>query len=1171
MKYSYLIFLLLFSAHQTSAQTHSTTSNFGLFTNNFLLKSADTLYQLPKAFIMENSEQLCIDSVFHLKKNKDYLIDYRNGKIFILQSCLSRFSSDSMPSVLSVNYRVLPINLKNEYSLRNIEIRRDSAGDKRAIISTTQSSLFSDDFFGSGLQKSGSIVRGFSIGSNRDLTLNSGFRMQLAGRLAQDVDVTAALTDENSPIQPEGTTQTLREVDKVFVEVKHPNYTATLGDFNLQIDKSEGGEFGRINRKLQGARGIASFNQIAGSVINSSVSITGATTRGKFNTNQFHGIENMQGPYRLTGKNGETRLIIIAGSERVYLNGELMTRGETNDYIIDYSGGEVTFSSRRLITNASRITIDFEYTDQQYVRNFIGGSLQASADFFKTNFSYMQEADDPDSPIEISIDDSVRAILRHAGTDRMKASISGAVKVENGKGLYKIIDTVLSNGKNYSILIYAPSDPQANYLAQFSPVDRVPQDSVGYSRIGAGQFKFAGLGKGNYLPLQFLPMPQKHQVFDVNSEVKISNDLSFYGEYAASKFERNRFANQKHNISNGGAFILKAVYNPKNFKIGGANFGEIDLRISERYVDKRFLSLDRTNEVEFNRKWDLTETSSADEEIQELSLGYKPTNSINGLASFGSLNRFGEFRSARTQFDFDIALSNLPAVKYRIEKINASNNILRNESNWIRQLGVAEYEYSKWKSALRLETEERLAKPTGNDTLQNGSFYFIEIAPRITTPEYLKMTASAELQFRTEDSVYLGSLKTASKSMTQNYNWQLNDYQLIVSSLTLSIRNVIFSDDFKQRGNLNTNAVLVRSQTRYTPLKRAIETDVYYEFSNQRSARLERIFIRVIKGSGNYKYAGDRNHNGIADDGDFELTRFDGDYISLYLPSDQLYPIADLKSSLRLRLQPVRLISATSNWLNKVVRAISTETYFRIDEKSNESDPKQIYLLNFRKFLNERTTIAGSQLFTQDLFLFENSPDLSFRFRYSQRKGLMQFVSALERSYIKERSIRVRSQLVREIANQTDYINKQDKVMSSTHSFRNRDLNSNALISDFSYRPFSDWEVGFNFGFTEIDNLFFVKKETANINEQGIRVIKSFPGIGQLRSEIKREEVILKNVVNLIYEMTSGRSHGNNFLWQLNFDYRITANLQLSINYNGRTEAGRESIHYARMEARAFF
>ena len=102
-------------------------------------------------------------------------------------------------------------------------------------------------------------------------------------------------------------------------------------------------------------------------------------------------------------------------------------------------------------------------------------------------------------------------------------------------------------------------------------------------------------------------------------------------------------------------------------------------------------------------------------------------------------------------------------------------------------------------------------------------------------------------------------------------------------------------------GNLNSDGVLVRSETRYTPLQRAVETDLYYEFSNQRSARLERIFIRVAKGSGNYKYIGDVNGNGIVDENDFELTTYDGDYIVVYIPSDQLYPVADIKASVRLK------------------------------------------------------------------------------------------------------------------------------------------------------------------------------------------------------------------------------------------------------------------------------
>jgi hypothetical protein len=902
------------------------------------------------------------------------------------------------------------------------------------------------------------------------------------------------------------------------------------------------------------------------------MSLTGATARGKYATNQFQGIEGVQGPYRLTGNNGENRLIIIAGSERVYLNGELMTRGEVNDYVIDYASGEITFSSRRLITTASRITIDFEYSDQQFVRNLIAGSVSSKA-FGKNlnlNVSFTQEADDPDSPIDFSLNDSTRAILRQSGADRMKASVPGIVRVDSGKGQYILRDTL-----NTPILIYAPGDSLAIYLATFSSVDQVPDSVAGYIRIGAGQFRFAGIGKGNYLPLRFLPMPQLHQVIDINGQAAISSDLSISGEYAMSRFDQNRFSNQEGSSLKGGALSFAAQYNPKQLHVGKTNIGELDVRLSERFVDRRFLALDRANEVEFNRKWNLTEVATADEEIQELSFAYRPTRSIGGAVAYGALNRPGEVHSTRTQLVLGLADSSLPRMQYQIEKINTSNKLLQDESHWIRQRGIAEYEIAQWRPGFRIEAEERIVTPTGRDSMTQGSFSYLEIAPRLTTAEFAKMTVSTELQLRSEDSADVGTLRRASRSVTQLYTWQLNDYQLISSLLSLSIRSVEFTEDFKRRGNLNSDAVLVRSQTRFTPFQRAIETDLYYEFSNQRSARLERIFIRVMPGSGNYRYLGDKNGNGVVDENDFELTRFDGDNIVVYLPSDQLYPVADLKASIRLRLQPARLIPISSAWFNKVLRVVSTETYLRVDEKSKETDTKQIYLLNFSRFLNNQTTITGSQQITQDVFLFENNSDLSFRFRYSKQYGLTQFVSAVEKNYMQERSVRVRSQLVQEIGNQTDFINKTDQVTASSTTPRERDLVSNALLSDFSYRPTMNWEVGFNFGVTEIVNRFGGTHATANINEQGIRIVQSFPGVGQLRAEVKREEVVLVNVtdsaLSLPYEFTAGKVTGQSYLWQLIFDYRITSNLQLSIDYNGRSEGGRTPIHFARMEAKAFF
>jgi hypothetical protein len=1178
MKYSISLAVLVLLSYTTrlSAQSSGTITSVGLHSNTFTLNLRDTVYQLPKEFVVEGSESILIDSTAHLIRSHDFRIDYRFGQVLFSAAQLKRIISDTIPRRMTVTYRTLPISFKREYALRQLEIRRDSVMGNKTFILQPSRGLLSDDLFGPGLQKSGSIVRGFSVGSNRDLSLSSGFRMQLAGKLAQDVDVTAALTDENSPIQPEGTTQTLREVDKVYVEIKHPHYSATLGDFNLQIDQKEGGEFGRLNRKLQGARGVASFERIGDSRNDVSLSFTGATARGKYMTNQFQGMESVQGPYRLTGANGENHLIIIAGSERVYLNGELMTRGDVNDYTIDYASGEVTFSSRRFITNASRIIIDFEYSDQQYVRNLVAGTVSGKIfnDGLKLNASFVQEADDPDSPIDVSLNDTTRGILRQSGADRMRASVSGISRADSGKGQYILQDTLL-NGRHYAILVYAPGDPLAFYSAGFSSIDQVPDTSAGYVRIAAGQFRFAGIGQGNYLPLQFLPMPQLHQIFEMNGQVSLTSDFSVSAEYAMSNFNQNRFANQDSSSLQGSAFTFAARYNPKRLLLGGKNIGEVDAHISDRFVDRRFVPLDRANEVEFNRKWNLSEAAVANEEIQEFSLAYLPVRNVNSAVSYGVLNRSGEVHSSRTQINLGIADSSLPSAQYQIELLNTSNTLLHDESRWTRQHGTVEYEIAKWHPSLRVEMEERIATPAGQDSIRQNSFRFLEIAPRLVTAEFWRMTASAEYQIRTEDSVLAGTISRASRSLTQLYSWQLNEWQSLSSSLTLSVRKVEFTDAFKLRGNSNSDGILVRSQTRYTPLQRALETDLYYEFSNQRSARLERIFIRVTKGSGNYKYIGDVNGNGIVDESDFELTRFDGDYIVVYLPSDQLYPVANIKASVRLKLQPARLIPAAATWLSKALRALSTETYIRVDERSEDTDTKQIYLLHFSHFLNDQTTLAGSQQITQDVFLFENNSDLSLRFRYNERYGLTQFVSAIERSFQEERSLRIRSQLVQEIGNQTDFINKKDRLTASSQTSEERDLISNALLSDFSYRPTMTWETGFNIGVTEVVNYFGGKNATANINEEGIRIVQSFPGVGQLRAEIHREEVSLTNITDpgalLPYEFTAGKAVGQSYLWQLTFDYRLTANVQLSLSYNGRKEGGGVPIHAARMEARAFF
>jgi hypothetical protein len=255
-----------------------------------------------------------------------------------------------------------------------------------------------------------------------------------------------------------------------------------------------------------------------------------------------------------------------------------------------------------------------------------------------------------------------------------------------------------------------------------------------------------------------------------------------------------------------------------------------------------------------------------------------------------------------------------------------------------------------------------------------------------------------------------------------------------------------------------------------------------------------------------------------------------------------------------------------------MLRILSSETYVRVEEKSREQDLKQIYLLHFSRFQRDATTINGATIVTQDINIFEGKPDFSARLRYSQRKGLTSLSGGVERSYGRERSLRLRWQLIPEVANQIDYVNKVDRVRGGDVVNRQRDIESDALTLDFSYRPEQAIELGWKLEVARSEDVFQSPRLAADFNAQTIRFVYAFRGAGQVRVETSREEIVLNRSAEVIpFELTGGRIAGKTWLWRLTFDYRVTQFVQANINYDGRVEGGSTPIHTARAEVRAFF
>ncbi len=1155
-RYSKLFLLILvISLYKcgTFAQSeYSTQSVSDTLTINF-----DNKYYIKQVSILPFSESIELRGRF--LSEEDYNISYADGS-FSLSDSLAYSVFDT----LIVHYKTLRFSLQKEYKKRSLVIRFDeNLGDTVRFAATEPGFLSSESIFGGNIQKSGTLVRGFTVGTTKDFSLNSGLRLQLSGKLSDDIEVVAAVTDENTPIQPDGNTERLEELDKVFIQLKHTNVTGTFGDYQLQ---KRYGEFGVIDRKLQGLMGEFNYE-------GQDAYISLASSRGKFNSNTFNGTDGVQGPYRLSGLNNERDIILIAGSEKVFLDGIEMRRGEANDYTIDYSTAQLTFTPARLITSASRISVDFEYTDRQYSRNIFGTGIQTN--FFEKKLGlkiqYLREGDDKDSPIDIILSDSDKVFLGNAGDNRNNAVKSGVSLAQPDsfgvvKGIYQKIDTLI-NGTAYSYYLYNPGDSLSLYYASFSYVGEQQGD---YIKESLGNYRFVGIGLGNYMPVIFLPMPESKQFANIVLDIKPWEGVSLSLEYAGSLWDQNLFSPLDDGDNYGHARNIFLKSDPRQIEIGNIDLGKIGFSFKDRFIKDKFASPDRFNDVEFNRNYNTSSSSTRqDEQLREFSLTLIPIELLSINSSLGLLRIGDNFSSDRYNNSLKFSDRTSFSVDYTADFVNSKNISL--QSKWLRQRGNAYYSFWKLKPGLEFTAEEKLDKRNKVDSLISGSLKFYEFNPYLEIIEVEGLRLSGKYSLRDDYLPVEGYLIKESLSRTQFYELEYSGIKEVNSTVSLTLRNKKYTEEFRLKGFPDNETILIRSQSKFRFFEQLLNGDLYYEVSTQRSAKLEKVFIRVEQGTGNYKYLGDLNNNGIAEESEFEPTIFDGDYILLTVPTEELFPVIDLKTSTRWKINYSALTDGKS-FLGAVLKALSSETFWRVEENSREEDYKKIYLLDFSAFQNEQNTIRGSNYIQQDLFIFENQQDLSFRLRFTQRKSLNQFSGGIERAYNRERSLRIKFKMIDEISNQTDIANIDDNVSAPLSSNRRRRINTNNVTSDFSYRPAKMIEVGFKLKVGKSEDTFPQKPTIIDLNSQAIRFNLSFAGTGRLRVEVERNELTANTEENFLpFELTGGNLIGKNYFWRLNFDYRLSTNLQSTVSYDGRVQGGGKTIHTARAEVRAYF
>jgi len=537
-----------------------------------LVDSPQGALVLSHGFVDPNSVEIFVDGVLW-KMGRDYRIKGRTGMVVPLrpwrhdpsdQEDNSRESGQ--PALVMISYNFIPVPVSGRIDLN--PVGKGPGVNSLPAGMNLAADEGSDPYRSGYLEVRGSKTVQVSSGSRREMTVDQNLRLNISGQLTRDIHVRAFLSDDNLPVIPEGNTEELQDIDKVFVEIKAPHWNATLGDF---VASRQGSVFGNYRRKLQGVAveatpGPAKIEVLAGS------------PRGVYRLLQIRGQEANQGPYYLAGGTGGQNLFIVSGSERVSLDGELLTRGSDRDYVIDYVLGTVTFTYRRLITSESNIVVEYEEGEGPFGRTVVGAAAAANLLVpgidapLTMGVRVTREQDDPKRLRTGELGSEDQAILERAGDNQNLALAPGATTTVPGEGHY---DESLAGAKT----IYVYNASGGNFDVEFfhAGIGLGDYNLDHISSTGVKVFVYAGTLAGSYLPGRPLDMPTSQNLVTMTAAIGDTSSQHLTAEFNIADSDRNQLSDLDNDDNKGTASRVDAEVKERHLQVGNLSLGKVNL------------------------------------------------------------------------------------------------------------------------------------------------------------------------------------------------------------------------------------------------------------------------------------------------------------------------------------------------------------------------------------------------------------------------------------------------------------------------------------------------------------------------------------------------------------------------------------------------------------------
>ncbi len=1087
----------------------------------------------------------------------DFTIDFQ-------QSLIIWKRKPTTPSI-EIEYRVFPFSNQRAY-------RRLSYDSIFYRFGTTPQKVSSDKFnnkpidFGK-ISTAGSLGRSLSFGNRQDAVLNSSLNLQMNGYLADSIYLSAAISDNNLPIQPDGSTQNLNEIDRVSIQFSKQDWKLQVGDFDIRHQQN----YLSFYKRLQGLyfqRKYAISPRLSNDLL-----VSGAVARGKFTRNIFQGLEGNQGPYRLKGANQELFFIVLAGTERVFIDGIMMQRGEDQDYIINYNTAEITFMPKQMITKDKRIQVEFEYADRNYLNSqlFLSNTISNRKNFTLA-FGYFNNTDAKNSPINQSLGSAEKMFLSGLGDQVNKAFYSTAMPEisGNGKILYRKVDTIIGPNLKQSVYVYSQSPSTDLYAVSFFDKGEGNGQYIldTSAQLNGKVYKWiapdlvTGKMHGRYDADVLLVAPKSQQIYSLSSTWDLTQSIQIKSDMALSKFDLNSFSQKDKKNDLGAAAKLqllhqKSLNSRKEIQLKSAAFVE--------FADADFKPVERLRTVEFMRDWGLDFIPiAADEKIVNLSTGIVDETSVFLKYGFTRYERGIEYKGDRHQFDQQFQRNNW-VVNNEVSFTSFKDNTIK--GGFIRPnidiMKIMPF-LSNQSIGLKYSKENSVARYIKTDSVTASSFSF-NTFQFSTGSDQNKLNKWAFKYFTRADELPGGKeMKRVDKSQNYNlqYEWMSNEFHQLRASA--HYRTLEYFQ--RASGSNKERSLLGRIEYFAKYLKGAISGTSLYEIGSGQEPKKTFSFFEVPIGQGEYAWI-DYNNDNIQQLNEFEVARFrdQAKFFKIFTPTNDFVKSNYLQFNYQVSIDPSKAFLSTGP-VSKFLKRLYFQSNFQVNDRMFATYGRKLNPL--KKTGIDSTVISSDRISTYALSFNKFSQIWGLDLNLNQNFQTAFLSYGPESRYYSDYIIRSRINFKRTWT--FDLTSRKNKSYLSTPAFSNRnyDISSHSFEPRITYTRLTSWRVA--------TSLKFEKKRNQNNEDASV-----FSFITEAKYNLVSNAAInlkfnLSNIqyngtINstIAYVMLDGLRAGNNGIWVLDLTKRLSKFIELNIVYEGRKSVGINPIHLGRAQIRA--